>query len=168
MRMSILSLALLSELRIWRCRELWCRSQTQLGSVWLWLWCMLAVTALIRPLAWEPPNAVGAAPKRQKTKDKEKKKKKRLNVLDFVIVITTYRMKMIVGSMTRVVHSRQKHWENAVRLSQNWVLIELLCPLSTPTLTLAKNPNKSEHIINPSTCQLFFSYFNHRNTNALP
>ena len=44
-----------------------------------------------------------------KDKRQKKKKKKKLNVLDFVIVITTYRMKMIVGSMTRVVHSRQKH-----------------------------------------------------------
>ena len=27
----------------------------------LWLWRRLAVAALIRPLAWEPPHAVGAA-----------------------------------------------------------------------------------------------------------
>ena len=27
----------------------------------LWLWCRLAGTALIRPLSWEPPYAVGAA-----------------------------------------------------------------------------------------------------------
>ena len=32
MRMQVRSLALLSWLRIWRCRELWCRLQTQLGS----------------------------------------------------------------------------------------------------------------------------------------
>ena len=31
----------------------------------LWLWCRLAATAPIRPLAWEPPNATGAALKRQ-------------------------------------------------------------------------------------------------------
>ena len=29
--------------------------------VLLWLWCRPAATALIRPLNWEPPNAVGAA-----------------------------------------------------------------------------------------------------------
>ena len=29
--------------------------------VLLWLWCRLAATAPIRPLAWEPPYAVGAA-----------------------------------------------------------------------------------------------------------
>ena len=35
----------------------------------LQLWCRPAATALIRPLAWEPPCAVGAALK--KTKDKK-------------------------------------------------------------------------------------------------
>ena len=38
----------------------------------LWLWCRLAATAPIRPLAWEPPNAVGVA--LEKTKKKRKKK----------------------------------------------------------------------------------------------
>ena len=37
----------------------------------LWLWCRLAAVALTRPLAWEPPYAVGAALKRQKTKKKK-------------------------------------------------------------------------------------------------
>ena len=30
----------------------------------LWLWCRLATTALIRPLAWEPPYAADAALKK--------------------------------------------------------------------------------------------------------
>ena len=37
--------------------------------LWLWLWYRLAAVAPIRPLAWEPPCAVGAAQdmaKRQK------------------------------------------------------------------------------------------------------
>ena len=35
----------------------------------LWLWCRLVATALIRPLAWQPPYAAGAALKKgQKTK----------------------------------------------------------------------------------------------------
>ena len=38
-----------------------------------WLWCRLAASAPIQPLAWEPPYAPGAALK--KTKDKKKKKK---------------------------------------------------------------------------------------------
>ena len=32
----------------------------------LWPWCRLAATALIQPLAWEPPYAVGVAQKRKK------------------------------------------------------------------------------------------------------
>ena len=32
----------------------------------LWLWCRLAATALIRPLAWEPPYAAGVALKKKK------------------------------------------------------------------------------------------------------
>ena len=38
--------------------------------VLLRLWCRPAATALIRPLAWEPPYAMGAA-----LKDKKRKKK---------------------------------------------------------------------------------------------
>ena len=40
-----------------------------LDLAWLWLWCRLAAVALIRPLGWEPPYAVGAALKRPKEKN---------------------------------------------------------------------------------------------------
>ena len=39
--------------------------------VLLWLWRRLASVVPIRPLAWEPPYAVGVA--LEKTKDKKKK-----------------------------------------------------------------------------------------------
>ena len=45
-----------------------------LDLVLLWLWGRLVATALIGPLAWEHPYAVGAALKRQKTKDRKKKR----------------------------------------------------------------------------------------------
>ena len=32
-----------------------------LYQAWLWLWCRLAATAPIGPLAWEAPHAAGAA-----------------------------------------------------------------------------------------------------------
>ena len=32
----------------------------------LWLWCRLSPTALIRPIAWELPYAVGVALKKKK------------------------------------------------------------------------------------------------------
>ena len=40
----------------------------------LWLWCRLAATAPIRPLAWEPPYTAGAALENTKTKNKQTKK----------------------------------------------------------------------------------------------
>ena len=44
-----------------------------LGSdlVLLWLWCKLAATVPIRPLAWEHPYTTGAALKRPKKKKEE-------------------------------------------------------------------------------------------------
>ena len=45
-----------------------------LDPVLLWLWHRLEAVALIRPLAWKPPYAVGVALKKQKKKKKKKKK----------------------------------------------------------------------------------------------
>ena len=42
----------------------------------LWLWPRPAAEALIQPLAWEPPYAMGAALKKQKKQKKEKKNPK--------------------------------------------------------------------------------------------
>ena len=44
----------------------------------LWLWRRLAAIAPIRPLAWEPPYAAGAA--QEIAKRQKKKKKKNSNV----------------------------------------------------------------------------------------
>ena len=66
MRLWVGSLASLSGLRIRCCRELWCRSQTLLGScIAVALACGPAAIALIGPLAWEAPYAMGVALKRQ-------------------------------------------------------------------------------------------------------
>ena len=45
-----------------------------LDMVFLWLWCSLAATDPIQPLAWETPYAAGEAPVPQKSKKKKKKK----------------------------------------------------------------------------------------------
>ena len=48
-----------------------------LGLALLWLWCWPVATARIRPLAWEPPFAVGMAlekAKRQTNKQTNKQK----------------------------------------------------------------------------------------------
>ena len=55
-RSQIQSLASLSGLRILHCHELWCSLQRQLGSG--------VAVALIKPPAWEPPYATGAALKK--------------------------------------------------------------------------------------------------------
>ena len=41
------------------------------------VWCRPLATALIRPLAWEPPYAEGVALEKVKRPKKKKKKKKR-------------------------------------------------------------------------------------------
>ena len=64
-------LALLSGLRMWCCCELWCRSQTRLGSAIAVLWCRPAAVALIPSIAWEPPCASETA--LEKTKSQKKK-----------------------------------------------------------------------------------------------
>ena len=43
----------------------------------LWLWCRPAARALIRPLAWQPPYAVGSGPRKGKKAKSQKKKKKK-------------------------------------------------------------------------------------------
>ena len=43
-----------------------------LDPMLLWLWCGPTAVAPIRPLAWEPPHAMGAALKRPKEKKKSK------------------------------------------------------------------------------------------------
>ena len=53
----------------------------------LWLWRRPAAVAPIRPLAWEPPNASGAALK----KDKKKKETRILaHALSFTIISAEY------------------------------------------------------------------------------
>ena len=47
------------------------RRGSDLVLLWLWLCVGLAATALIQPLAWEPPYAMGAALQGQKPKKKE-------------------------------------------------------------------------------------------------
>ena len=74
MGLRVQSLAFLSELRIWRCRELWCSHRCSSDPALLWLWCRLAATAPIRPLAWEPPYAAGSGPRKAKRQKQNKTK----------------------------------------------------------------------------------------------
>ena len=47
----------------------------------LWLWHRPVATALIRPLAWEPPYAAEAAQEKAKRQKKKKKKKRKINLV---------------------------------------------------------------------------------------
>ena len=64
-RTQVWSLASLSRLRIWRCPELWCRSQM------LWLWCR---PAAIVPIQTHLGNSIccGWGPKKKNSKNKSK------------------------------------------------------------------------------------------------
>ena len=75
-----------------------CRCSSDPALLWLWLWRRLAVTALIRPLAWEPPYTMGVALKKTKGKQINKQKTKKnffciylydhtVSILQFVNVV---------------------------------------------------------------------------------
>ena len=53
----------------------------------LWLWCRPVPTALIRPLAWEPPYASGTALKSKKTKTKTNKTKQNKKLLKWSLKV---------------------------------------------------------------------------------
>ena len=72
MRMWVGYMALLSGLRIWSFCELWCRFRHGSDPMLLWLWQRPAATAPIRPLAWEPPYAMGAALEKAKSQKNKK------------------------------------------------------------------------------------------------
>ena len=57
-----------------------CRRSSDLAL--LWLWRRLLATALIRPLTWEPPYAMGVA--LEKAKRPKKKKSEKVNALDLI------------------------------------------------------------------------------------
>ena len=65
-----------------------CRRGSDLAL--LWLWCRLAATAPIQPVAWEPPYAVGAALEKAK---RPKKKKKIILKISFRVPVLVQQVK---------------------------------------------------------------------------
>ena len=51
----------------------------------LWLWHRLVAIVLIRPLAWEPPYAIGVALEKAKRPKKKTKKKKKGMLVQFSV-----------------------------------------------------------------------------------
>ena len=76
-RLRVQALALLRGLRIRRCGAENCGGGCRRGSdsALLWLWRRRAAAAPVRPPAWEPPHAAGAA-KQMAPRPEEKKEKK--------------------------------------------------------------------------------------------
>ena len=75
MRMQVQSLALLSGLGSGVAMSCGVGHRHGSDPTFLWLWCRPEATAPIRPLAWEPPYAAGAALEKAKRQKKKKKKK---------------------------------------------------------------------------------------------
>jgi len=58
----------------------------------LWLWRRPGATAPIRPLAWEPPYAAGAAQEIAKRQKKRKKEKEKSTCLETYVLHTHVRL----------------------------------------------------------------------------
>ena len=74
MRTQVRSWASLIGLKIWHCYELWYKLQMWLGCDVAVVWHSLAAIALIQPLAWKCPYAMGAALKREEKKQQQQKR----------------------------------------------------------------------------------------------
>ena len=95
MRTQVPSLTSLSRLGIRCCLELWYRLQTWLRSHVAVAVVQAAAVALIRPLAWEPPHAVGEALKRQKQNKQKTQDDERQVLLDVGLIIGLYQINCI-------------------------------------------------------------------------
>ena len=70
---------------------------------WLWLWCGPVATALIRPLAWEPPYAAIVALKRQNNNDNNNNN----NVLASISWFVKWKGKFSIGQWDNAFYSFQ-------------------------------------------------------------
>ena len=80
----------------------------------LWLWRRLAATAPVRPLAWEPPYAAGAAQEMTK-----KKKKKRHAKIKESMTCTPEKIQEIVVSIHMHNNSVSKYMKQNIRKIKN-------------------------------------------------
>ena len=90
-----------------------------LDSAWPWLWCRPAAVALIRPVAWEPPDATSVALK--------KRYKKKVNKLirAFLLVMGLWRLvqrrpqRKALGNLTMWSDSGKKNLLEGMRLEKD-------------------------------------------------
>jgi len=83
--MQVQSLALISSLGSGIAMSCDVGRRCSLDPLLPWLWCRPAGVAPIQPLAWEPPYAVDADLKRQRTKKKKKRMYIQVYLNHFVI-----------------------------------------------------------------------------------
>ena len=81
-----------------------------LDLVLLWMWCRPAATALIGPLAWEPPYALGTALKR--LKDQKKKEIIKVVMQAFQVKHRNIKLAYNVNSSVAKAKSGLCHQEN--------------------------------------------------------
>ena len=62
----------------------------------LWLWRRPAATALIRPLAWEPPNAMGVALEKTKRQKTNKQTKQTLVAVSYSLKKNSEKIKKVI------------------------------------------------------------------------
>ena len=79
----------------------------------LWLWRRPVATAPIRPLAWEPPYAVGAAQEIATTTTKTKDKKKKYTTIKRYLMIDAHILK---AKRERIEKRKRKINENYWRV----------------------------------------------------
>ena len=84
-----------------------------------WLWCRLAATAPIKPLAQEAPCAVGVVLKREKDK-----KKKMMQIMGFPTVMQWVKNSTAVAGVTAEVWVRSLASLSGLRI---WCCHELWC-----------------------------------------
>jgi len=142
----------------------------------LWLWRRPVATAPIRPLAWEPPYAAGAAQEIAKRQKKKKKKKREKTVHRMGENICRYRILIVAQQkQTRLVSMRmQVQYLALLSGLRIWHCCELWCLRSgvpvavTQASSFSSNvtPNPGTSIYHPAAIKKIF-YANHISDKGL-
>ena len=87
----------------------------------LWLWCRPATVALIQPIAWEPPGAVGVALKKQ---NKQTNKKSQADLASYPVPASKLKSPVSAGGMLCEPQSPDLYNGEVVPIGVTWTLNE--------------------------------------------
>ena len=90
---------------------------------WLWLWPRPVATAVIRPLAWEPPYAKGVALEKKAKRQKKKIPTKTVEISAYAFILSNF-----ISDILSSVIGCKYTFESYVFLI-NWPLLISLLPL---------------------------------------